>query len=528
MNRLLLALAAFFAMAVSNTAAQADPADINAAARGVVRVIIIGTDGTRVYPVSHGTGFAVSPKQIVTNAHVVMEASQDDTLRIGIVPSEGNDRNFARIVSISPRNDLALLEITGDLRLSPLTISGGPINDSAEVSSVGYPMNVDRAQGLDLNDIFNSQPPVKSRGFISGTRPSRQFDTILHTAPIARGNSGGPLLDGCGRVLGVNSFGADSGGSDAEFFFAISTKELLPFLRSNKIEARVNALPCRSLADVDQAERDRIEREQSAARMQMAQRAEEQRAKRDRVQLEAELAVQEDRENTMALAFLLTLLGSGAGVLAWQAWQARGALEDGEENTATERKLMIAGTIAAISLLAALALWFTRPGIDAIDRRVNAAMAEEPGSLDAKQFAASEGENTMICSLQVERSRITGTPDPELQFVWTDDGCVNGRTQYGFTGGTWSRVFVPNSTETVSINRYDPDAREFRTDHYLLSRNAMRAAREARGKYAPPKCNETGAAAALGDMQGGVTAILPDAPNERLVYRCEEKAPGGG
>ncbi len=514
--RFLLSLVALLGL-IAPTAGRADPADINAAARGVVRLVIIGTDGTEVFPVSHGSGFAISPTRIVTNAHVVREALQDDTLRIGIVPSEGNDSAYARIISVSPRNDLALVEITGGLRLPPLTISGGDARDSGEVSAVGYPMNVDRAQGLDIDDIFNSQPPVKSRGFLSGARPSRQFDTILHTAPIARGNSGGPLLDGCGRVLGVNSFGADSGGSDAEFYFAVSNRELLPFLRANDVQARVNALPCRSLADLDEAEQERIEREQETARADLAARAEERRAKRERVQLEAEQAVQEDRENAMALAFLLVLLGTGAGVVAWQA-----KMSGDDENAQTnERKLMIAGTISAVALIAALALWFTRPGLDAIDRKVNAAMAEdEDGGTDV---AGEASGGTLICTLAVDRSRITGAPDEAMEFEWAEDGCVNGRTQYGYSAGEWSRIFVPNQEDAVSINSYDPDSRTFRTERFLLSRNAMASARSERGKYTPPSCGSDDAASKLGDLQGAVTALLPERPNERLVYSCEVK-----
>lgn len=516
--RFLLSLTALLGV-IAPIVAKADPADINAAARGVVRVVIIGTDGNELFPVSHGSGFAVTPTRIVTNAHVVRDAVMDDTLRIGVVPSEGNDSGYAKIIAVSPRNDLALIEITGDLRLPKLTISGDADRDSGEVSAVGYPMNVDRAQGLDINDIFNSQPPVKSRGFLSGARPSRQFDTILHTAPIARGNSGGPLLDGCGRVLGVNSFGADSGGSDAEFFFAVSTRELLPFLRANGVTATVNALPCRSLADLDEAERERIDREQAAARTEMAQRAEQRRTKRDRVQLEAEMDVQEDRENAMAFAFLLVLLGTGAGVVAWQARQA--GLQD--EDYQGERTLMIAGTVSAIALIAALALWFTRPGLDAIDRKVTAAMAEDGDSDDPEVAAANNG--TLICTLEVDRSRITGSPSEAIELEWSEDGCVNGRTQYGYSGGTWSRVFVPNQEDAVSVNRYDPDSKTFRTDRYLLSRSAMANARSERGKYAPPKCSTDDAAAKLGDMQGGVTTLLPERPNERLVYSCEVKEP---
>ncbi|MXO90746.1 S1 family peptidase [Pontixanthobacter aquaemixtae] len=535
MMRIILSLVALLGL-VLPTQAGADPADINAAARGVVRVVIIGSDGSKVFPVSHGTGFAVTPTRIVTNAHVVDDAATNSTLRIGVVPSEGNDSSFARLVAISPRNDLALIEIVGDLRLPSLTISGDTDRDSGEVSAVGYPMNVDRAQGLDLNDILNSQPPVKSRGFLSGARPSRQFDTILHTASIARGNSGGPLLDGCGRVLGVNSFGAESGGSDAEFFFAVSTKELLPFLKANDVSARVNALPCRSLADLDEAERERLEAEQTAARTEMAARAEEQRSKRARVQLEAELAVQEERENAMAIAAVLFLLAAGCGAFAWSARSSSAEYEydedgdaDGDENYSSARsgaepKVIIGGTLAVLALVGGLAAWFTRPGLDAIDRRVNAEMAEGNGEEDDPAMTGSaSGTGAMVCTLELDRSRITGTPNQTVEFAWGEDGCVNQRTQYGFKGGTWSRLFVPNEEDAVSVNRYDPDSKTFRTDRYLLSRSAMAKARAARGQYSPPKCGSDGAAGKLGDMQGAVTALLPENPNERLVYSCEVK-----
>ncbi len=532
MTRLFVLFAALLALALPQTAG-ADPADIDAAARGVVRVVIIGKEGDEVFPLSHGTGFAVTPTQIVTNAHVVREALQDDTLRIGIVPSDGAEAVYARPVSVSPRNDLALVELTGGLRLPPLTIAGSPPRDSGDVTSVGYPMNVDRAQGLDLDDIFKPQPPVKSRGFISGARPSRQFDTILHTAPIARGNSGGPLLDGCGRVIGVNSFGADSGGSDAEFFFAVSTRELVPFLEANEVTARVNALPCRSLADLDEAERVRIEREREASRVALAAQREEARQKRERARLVAAEEVQSERENAMALAFLLTLVALGAGFVAWRAWQAKRAeeaapldeeAEDDGARTAAERRLMIAGTIAAVAAIAALALWFTRPGLDEIDRRVEAALqASEGEDPDAPPQSAANGAGTLICTLDITRSRITGAPDKQIEFDWAEDGCVNSRTQYGLAAGDWSRVFVPNEEDAVSVNTYDPDSGTFRTDRYLLSLSAMAEAREARGRYTPPACETEGAAAKLGDLQGAVIAGLPEAPNERLVYSCEAK-----
>lgn len=175
MWRFLASLAVFLAFLSALKPAFADSGDVDAAARGVVRVVLVGQEGGQLVPITHGTGFAVTPTQIVTNAHVLREAMQDDTLRIGIVPSEGESSAYARINAISPRNDLALIEIVGSaLRLPPLALAGGQEPGTlGEVVAVGYPMNVDLAQGLSLDDIFRAQPPVKSRGFQSGERPSR-------------------------------------------------------------------------------------------------------------------------------------------------------------------------------------------------------------------------------------------------------------------------------------------------------------------------------------------------------------------
>ncbi|RDC59551.1 hypothetical protein HME9302_00741 [Alteripontixanthobacter maritimus] len=527
MIRLVIAIASLLALLLPGSVS-ADPADVAASARGVVRVVIVGSDGEESFPISHGSGFAISANRIVTNSHVIEEARNDETLRIAIIPSEGDEVSSARILAVSPRNDLALLELTGGLRLPRLTIAGGAGQDSGEVSAIGYPMNVDRAQGLDIGDVLKSQPPVKSRGFLSGARPSRQFDTILHTAPIARGNSGGPLVDSCGRVLGVNSFGADSNGSDAEFFFAISMRELLPFLRENGVQPAVNSLPCRSLADLDDEERQRLAREQEQARAAMSARTSEARDKRERARLEAEMAVMEEREDIMALCAVLLLIGFGAALFAWSARQKAMSVDDYAEDDddaaalgwfTNERLFAIAALIAAAAFVAALALWFSRPGLAEIDRRVDAAMrdGEAPDTTGQQNPIAG----TYLCSIDVARSRITGAQSEDLTLEWSADGCVNSRTQYGFAKGEWNRVFVPNDEDAVSVNSFDPQSGTYRSERYLLSRSQMARARRERGGYTAPGCETPDAAASLGEKQEAVLGLLPGRPNERLVYKCE-------
>ncbi|UAB77539.1 trypsin-like peptidase domain-containing protein [Erythrobacter sp. SCSIO 43205] len=522
MSRIFRNLWGLVALLTLSTAAQADPSDIDAAARGVVRVVLIDQGGEEAAPITHGSGFAVAPNMIVTNAHVIREALVDDTLKIGIVPSEGDAGTFARPVAVSPRNDLALLQINdGSLNLPPLTLSGGGRANLGEVSAVGYPMNVDLAQGLEISDIFRAQPPVKSRGFLSGERPSRQFDTILHTAPIARGNSGGPLLDGCGRVLGVNSFGADSGGSDAEFYFAVSLRELLPFLRENGIEPSVNALPCTSIDDLNAAERARFEQQRAEAEARMEARKEQLREKRAAAQMQAQIEILDERDNAMALAMVLLLVAIGAG---YAAGQLRAGIADKPQN---QQRALIAAAIAAASLIGAVFVWITRPSYADIEERVAILMGETEGADASVPGAQAAADGTLICTLVPERSRITGARTDDVEFDWQAGGCVNERTQYGMVGGEWTRVFVPSSEAAVSVSTYDPETRTYRTDRYLLSRSEMEAARAARREYTPPACGVTDAARVLGEQQSALIAMLPDRPNERLVYSCETKKAGG-
>jgi hypothetical protein len=506
----LAAIFALLALALPLPAA-ADPADIDAAARGVVRVIIVEIEGDEVVPISHGTGFAVSPERIVTNAHVVEEAREDRALAIGIVPSDGEEAVYARLVSVSPRNDLALLATTKPMRLPPLTISGNPATGDGQVISVGYPMNVDRAQGLSAGDIFRAQPPVKASGSLAGRRPSREFDTLLHTAPIARGNSGGPLLDPCGRVVGVNSFGAESGGADAEFYFAISTRELLPFLRANDVTPQINATPCRSLADLDAEERARAEAEARAARARAEAEEEALARRREEARREIEFAILDERDNGLALAFVFLLVALGAGGFAW--------LRNEDED---RQAMKVAAGVAVAALLAALVAWLLRPSFSESEDRLQDLLRAEMAAEDTGAMptpAAPSG--SLTCTLQPARSRVVGEAAQAVPFEWTEGGCVNGRTQYGADGGAWTRVFVPDTEAAVSVNRFDPATNEYRMDRYLLGRAEMETARAARTEYEAPSCGAgVEAARELGAMQQAILSLLPPQPNERLVYRC--------
>ncbi|WP_082788497.1 trypsin-like peptidase domain-containing protein [Sphingorhabdus sp. M41] len=491
--------------------AQADPADISAASRSVVRVVLAAKDGNKVAFVGHGSGFVVAPDKIVTNAHVVEIARQESSVVIGIIPSQGGTSYGGKIIAYSPGNDLALIQVLDGGRLPPMTIFGGPVDDGADVVAIGYPGSVDRAQGLDLDDLINPMSPVKTTGTVSGGRTTKQFDTILHTAPIASGNSGGPLIDNCGRILGANSFGSISDGNDAEFGFAVSAREILSFLRKAGVTVGVTATPCRSAAEISEQERLR----EAAARAQVEAAKNAESDKRERAETKLRTSISQDiiaeRENRIALAALmlaLSLLAAGGGAVL---------MVQGKRNPG-----IAAAGGAAVLLLAAVIIFLSRPDFSEIDDRVAAAMKDEvKDNIPQQTSAATTGKYS--CTINPQRSRITVSQQDELPLDWAEGGCVNGRTQYGRDGAKWSRIFVPNSEQTVTINSFQPDRREFTEERFLLGLDAMTKARAIRAQYGNRACTtDVKALADIEDMVKAIRAELPTQANESLVYECKK------
>ncbi|MFM9935963.1 MAG: S1C family serine protease [Novosphingobium sp.] len=496
----------------------ADPGDIAAASRGVVRVVLIREEGGSASLVGHGSGFAVAPDLVVTNAHVVSNLRGDSSLVAGVVPSEGRGGFAAEIIAYSPRNDLALLRLSGGAALSPLTLFAGVPTDSEEVFAAGYPGNVDMAEGLSMTDLVSPQAAVKSRGYISAGRSSRQFDTILHTAPIGAGNSGGPLLDACGRVLGVNSFGTVSdNGTDSAFYFAISMREVAAFLKAAGVAPHSSGLPCTSIADLDRADAARSADDQARLAAEQAARATAKEQALVKAQHDAELQVLAERDNGLALAALLLVAALGAGGAAFVYGQRGNA-----------RVMKIAGGAAALMVFGAVITWLLRPPLGMIDERAKDIVADARASAapeaDASNEAASAatGPAKLICVLDPQRSRVTVSDVTDVPVEWAPGGCVNGRTQYGLAADGWSRVLVPQSEATISVTHFDPETRGYTVERFLMGLEAMTAARAARAKLTPPICGaDEVAARQFGEAQQAIKGMLPPEPNERLRYSCK-------
>lgn len=156
-----------------------------------------------------GTGFVVSPHRVMTNAHVVA-----GTDRVSI--EVGNGSFDAEVVLYRPDTDLAILEVPAlDAEALPLT-DGAQSGD--DVIALGYPLDgpytasagrVRERIRLRGPDIYDSQTVVR--------------DVYTVRGKVQSGNSGGPLVDPRGEVVGV-VFGAAV--DDPETGFALTADEV--------------------------------------------------------------------------------------------------------------------------------------------------------------------------------------------------------------------------------------------------------------------------------------------------------------
>src|SRR5262249_1489144 len=87
---------------------------------------------------------------------------------------------------------------------------------------------------------------VITRGEVNAIQVNQaRVPTVAHTALISEGNSGGPLVDRCGRVIGINSYIAQK---TTVTGFAIASSDLIEFLNRNGVRIAPGSAPC-GLAD---------------------------------------------------------------------------------------------------------------------------------------------------------------------------------------------------------------------------------------------------------------------------------------
>jgi S1-C subfamily serine protease len=167
---------------------------------------------------AQGSGFVVSPSgHVLTNSHVVTNAGEgsdvDRAARIYVVFADG-DRIPGKIVGWDLFNDTGLVKV--DPRDHP--VAPVPLGDSSRVV-VGQPVAAIGSPFGQESSLAVGVVSATERSIDSLTSAYAVSDAIQIDAPINHGNSGGPLLDARGRVIGINAqIRSDSGNAEGVGF----------------------------------------------------------------------------------------------------------------------------------------------------------------------------------------------------------------------------------------------------------------------------------------------------------------------
>jgi S1-C subfamily serine protease len=183
-----------------------DPAAIHRArSAGVVTVYAHFDTRPADEHLAQGSGFVVSKRgDILTSAHVVTTAGEGDddpegATRLFVAFPDG-DRVPARLIGWDLYDDVAVLRVEPDAHaLQPV-----PLGDSARVV-VGEPVAAMGSPFGNENSLAVGVVSATRRSIDSLTSDYTVADAIQTDAPITHGNSGGPLFDSRGRVIGINA-----------------------------------------------------------------------------------------------------------------------------------------------------------------------------------------------------------------------------------------------------------------------------------------------------------------------------------
>lgn len=200
---------------------------------GVTQALAEGTSGSIVKVVGEacgriqeGTGWVVSPELVVTNAHVV--AGESETV---LQRPDGSEVD-ATLVAFDPERDLAMLSAPG-LELTALPVGGSAVDQRGAV--FGHP----GGGPLELSPFVTRQR-INAVGTDIYGNPGTERDVLVLAADLAPGDSGSPLIDTTGSVVGV----AFAIAPDREgVAYALSTDEIREVLMTVGTEA-LDAGPC--------------------------------------------------------------------------------------------------------------------------------------------------------------------------------------------------------------------------------------------------------------------------------------------
>ena len=187
--------------------------------------------------VATGSGFFVAPGMVMTNAHVI--GGEGGKIIAGNPALGGMRPADLKAISKDEAYDFALLNVRGAGNMPYLRIAD-TAKRTQKISAWGFPGFITgddpKLKALIDGDFSAAPEVVYSEGVVSVVL-DKTPPMIVHTASLSQGNSGGPLVDENGVVVGINTLISMASGSYAQSSVALPGKDIAAFLKANGVQA---------------------------------------------------------------------------------------------------------------------------------------------------------------------------------------------------------------------------------------------------------------------------------------------------
>ncbi len=531
---------------------------LKVAEQSVVRVLVVyrGYGGTPLDTVGMGSGFVVAPGYIVTNYHVVEVPPEASSADIYIVPHKDSGATYqpVQLVKSWTDGDLALLQAK-DLKIAPLKLFLTPYKNQ-RVVSMGYPdvtdhlLNRTGTELLEPSDAYVTQGSIAL--FASTNPDGSRVDTLFHTAPINHGNSGGPLLNECGQVVGVNTWTAPStvnASGDVDLaagqFVATHVSALNTFLSSAGVTPQIVSDACYAKSEDELVKDDALTRALAANAQAQADRMVEQK------KAEADRAVME-RWQLAALVLLSLLVLTLIVLLVMRDRRLRLELHRKEKDAPTAftepapkadkarpakvEKPARAAPVKPAAPAHPIPWGWILLGLVIIVAVVTFLIKDHDiyRRLTAPRTAAAASPAVVHMVCEVDRSAspnpLSGAGPTDFEFD-AAHACVNGRTPYERQAdGSLLRFTVSDSDPVAAKMVLSADGMTFQRSDYRLDPVQHKAYLDQKAALGSLRCSadmDAGSVAALNDNLAKVRSLsqsyLTAAPDTQTVWRCHKK-----
>lgn len=234
--------------ALASSAADATPA-VAEARQGVLQIWLYYVDSNgQEHKIQSGSGFLIGAASgattVITNYHVVSLSNDDKkqlseiygvdffnnnaiTLKVKVVVKRDVEVE-ATYVNGSEQTDFAILELSQAIYdRSPLKLgdSSGLV-ETQNIYALGFPT----AASVNQDDqVYTSDDVTITNGIIGKFQQVNNIDFVLHNVSLGHGNSGGPLVDSNGAVIGVNTMYTDVDNA-SNYYYSIAINEIAEVL----------------------------------------------------------------------------------------------------------------------------------------------------------------------------------------------------------------------------------------------------------------------------------------------------------